>query len=348
MQVQSRADTGLVGKLAYRGRGLFIITKELGNNSFEVQRYGEPDSAVRKYKNTELYLLPPALFPSEVLDTIDERYIDSHHAPIVSPLLKPMRVELYNDKWLQSPANPIPTRSTHVDLPSSELDAIAFTPSIPTVDKLHINGDIPPVIEHTTERLPPLVDAADLHESITRSKDKLFFINYTPAGTMMHRWFLIQVDMESSATLQPDYAITSTYYCIFLAKHSSDKRLSDEFSRWWPDWYKYSRDTVSNDIVYGDRILFRPNMSPDSTKYIQWADTITLRAASNILLGPFNFEAMSPSNRTRNKIAGIHWRSLHDICNNDGILPPTTGSLTFNASGSSRPNTRSRKRKNKS
>ena len=129
VQVQSWANTGIVGKLAYRARGPFIITKDLGNNSFEVQRYGEPDSAVRKYKNTELYLLPPALFPSEVLDTIDERYIDCHHAPIVSPLLKPMRVELYNDKWLQFPANTVSTRSTHVDLPSSELDAIVFAPS---------------------------------------------------------------------------------------------------------------------------------------------------------------------------------------------------------------------------
>ena len=165
---------------------------------------------------------------------------------------------------------------------------------------------------------------------------------------MMHRWFLIQVDTESSAMLRPDYALVSHYYCVFLAKHSNDKRLSDEFSRWWSDWYRYSRDTVSNDIVYGDRVLFRPNMSPDSTKYIQWADTITLRPASNILLGPFNFEAISSSNRTRNKISGINWRTLHDMCINDGILPPTTGSLTFNASGPPRTTSRSRKRKNQS
>ena len=39
VQVQSRADTGIVGKLAYRARGMFIIIKDLGNNSFEVQNY---------------------------------------------------------------------------------------------------------------------------------------------------------------------------------------------------------------------------------------------------------------------------------------------------------------------
>ena len=76
VQLQSRVDTGIVGKLSYRARGLFMITKDLGMSSFEVQCYGKPDSAVRKYKNIELYLLPLALFPSKVLDTIDERYLD--------------------------------------------------------------------------------------------------------------------------------------------------------------------------------------------------------------------------------------------------------------------------------
>ena len=66
VQVQSNADNGVVGKLSYRARGPFIITTDLGGGSFEVQRYGDTAAATRKYKNTELYLLPPALFPSEV------------------------------------------------------------------------------------------------------------------------------------------------------------------------------------------------------------------------------------------------------------------------------------------
>ena len=163
---------------------------------------------------------------------------------------------------------------------------------------------------------------------------------------MMQRWFLIQIDMENSATLQPDYAIASLYYCAFLAKHFNNKSLSDEFSCWWPDWYKYSRDTLSNGVVYGDMVLFRPNMTPRSPTYIQWANTVTLRPTSNVLLGLFNFEAISSSSQTRNNIAGIHWRELHDICTKCGILPPTTGSLTFNASGPLQTTSRSRKRKN--
>ena len=39
IQVQSHTDTDLVGKLRYRARGPYIIMKDLGNNSFEVQQY---------------------------------------------------------------------------------------------------------------------------------------------------------------------------------------------------------------------------------------------------------------------------------------------------------------------
>ena len=69
---------------------LFVITQDLGNNSFEVRRYDEASSAVRKYKNAKFYLLPHVLSPSEALDAIDQRYLNINNAPIFSPLLKSM------------------------------------------------------------------------------------------------------------------------------------------------------------------------------------------------------------------------------------------------------------------
>ena len=83
VQVTSKADTGEVGKLSYQAKGPFQISKSLGHNSYEVKRYNDPDSASRKYKGTELYLLPPAIFPHEPLDMMDERYLNYSHAPIV-------------------------------------------------------------------------------------------------------------------------------------------------------------------------------------------------------------------------------------------------------------------------
>ena len=146
VQVQFRTDTGLVGKLSYRAKGSYIITKDLGNNPFKVQRYSDESSATRKYKNTELYLLPPALFPSVILDTMDQRYLDCNNSPIVSPLLKLMQIELYNEKWLYPNANPLNSYSCHRDQPSNEIDSFSFMPHadihIHTVTEL--NGDPPP------------------------------------------------------------------------------------------------------------------------------------------------------------------------------------------------------------
>ena len=49
IQVQYNATKGVVSKFSYRSRGPFVITKDIGHNSFEVQRYDEPSLAKRKY-----------------------------------------------------------------------------------------------------------------------------------------------------------------------------------------------------------------------------------------------------------------------------------------------------------
>ena len=71
---------------------------------------------------------------------MDQHFLDSKNSPIISPLVKPIRIELYNDKWLQPHGNDISTKSPHINLPSSELNAIAFEPHagtpIPLKDEL--------------------------------------------------------------------------------------------------------------------------------------------------------------------------------------------------------------------
>jgi len=90
------------------------------------------------------------------------------------------------------------------------------------------------------------------------------------------------------------------YWCIFLAKHPGDNAKSDEFSRWWPEWYRYTRCKTTQTIVYGDKILVRPNSNPDSSKFIQWATDLKLigEGTQDSILGPFNFEQiLNESNR---------------------------------------------------
>ena len=99
VQVQLQAAIGQVGKLSYKARGPFQVSKLLGHGAYEVQKYNDPISAPRKYKSTKLYLLPPALFPSDPLDTPNQRYLNYKHAPIPHPLQQPLQIELYNDKY---------------------------------------------------------------------------------------------------------------------------------------------------------------------------------------------------------------------------------------------------------
>ena len=53
---------------------------------YHVKRYNDANSAVRKYKGTDLYLLQPAIFPSDPLDTMDVRYLNYFNALVISPL----------------------------------------------------------------------------------------------------------------------------------------------------------------------------------------------------------------------------------------------------------------------
>ena len=322
VQVQSQSATGQVGKLSYKARGPFQISKVLGHGAYEVQKYNDPSSTPRKYKSTELYLLPPALFPSDPLDTTDQRYLNYEHAPIPHPLQKPLQIELYNDKYFTPPPQHLHSPSTNrFTIPSDQI-ALA-TPHIPTNQELHHNtGSTPHAIEidaNTCDQNPTTTT------TIANSQNKLFFIKYTPSNTLRARWYLIQVDPESTATTNPDFKSNGRYYCTFLAKHPSDNHKSDEFSRFWPDWYKYTKD--KNGIIsYGCRTLFAPHINPDHTKYIEWATEIQLHDRTNILLGPFDFEKITTTNRTRQKVHHDQWVSCHEQCLDHNLVPPTLGS----------------------
>ena len=114
---------------------------------------------------------------------------------------------------------------------------------------------------------------------------------------------------------------------MFLAKHPDDRHKSDEYARWWPDWYKYTKNRNTGVITYGQRVLIQPRTTPSSRTHIQWAELIELNSDC-IMLGPFNFQQPSDVNRARNTIQESHWKELHKICNNINLLPPTLGSHT--------------------
>ena len=143
---------------------------------------------------------------------------------------------------------------------------------------------------------------------------------------MRRRWHLIQVDMESTLEVNPDFAANGLFWCVFLARHPSDHKSSDEFCRWWPDWYKYKHCPKTNDMIYGDRVLICPNTTPCSTKFVQWAALLPLSGQNSISLAvPFTFEPINQSNRVRQKVAYSNWLILIDACTLLGITPPSIG-----------------------
>ena len=76
VQVLSKASSGTVKKLSYQARGPFQIKEILDRNSYLVVVYNSDSIATRKYKGSEMYLLPPTLYPHEPLDTMDEWYLN--------------------------------------------------------------------------------------------------------------------------------------------------------------------------------------------------------------------------------------------------------------------------------
>ena len=113
---------------------------------------------------------------------------------------------------------------------------------------------------------------------------------------------------------------------MLLASHPNDKTKSDEYCRWWPDWYKYNRCSISDDILYGRRTLIRPNTTPCSTKFIQWVTLLPLHGKDSVsLVGPFDFESLNSENRVRQRIHHSNWVLLIEACTLFSISPPTLG-----------------------
>ena len=90
VQVQSKSKSDIVKNIRYQAKGPFIVTEDLNHNAFEVKPYNRPNGAAQKYKATELYLLPPTLYPSETLKTINQCYLNYEHAKILHTLKKSM------------------------------------------------------------------------------------------------------------------------------------------------------------------------------------------------------------------------------------------------------------------
>ena len=124
------------------------------------------------------------------MDCSDTRYhLNQSYALIINSLKKSLNIELYDDKWFGLPPKTISSQFEHDNA------TLSFPSVVPTqfsnVSELHEETNTSP-LELFIER----VDIDDcspstpvvLHHSLLTS-DGLFFIRYTPEGTLKSRWF---------------------------------------------------------------------------------------------------------------------------------------------------------------
>ena len=69
-----------------------------------------------------------------------------------------------------------------------------YKPNIPPITELlkELGAEIP-IIEEEDEAI-----STSQHEYIIKLNDRLFFVHYTPQGMLLKRWYLFQVDIEST------------------------------------------------------------------------------------------------------------------------------------------------------
>jgi hypothetical protein len=241
---------------------------------------------------------------------------------------------MYNNMWFPSslPTDHPPMFKFRDD---PDTDADPFAAPVPLARPLPV-ASIPaaaaiPIVSSDDPPLPlPPATGAALHTAISLSSDRLFFVSYRPAGTLRPRWYLVQVDLPQSLSASPAYASDGLYYCHFLGTHPDDTSLPDPARRWWLLWHRFTT-TASDDIEFGDRVLFNPNTTPNPASYIAWADVLPLLDPSVSLLGPLSFAdpTSNPPGRTssfRQMLPLSSWASLTTLCIARGILPPILSS----------------------
>ena len=340
-EVHSNKDKGIVKKLVYQSRGHYTVVTASSKGTYNCRKYGKPQGTIKKFRTEDMYLLPPLIYPGESLDTADLRYLNSDFAPLHHPFSKSFDIEAYNTRWFDSnPAasinlpsprltskpisKPLPVVTPTVDVPSpAKLPRL-----VETVEKscrqdspLHIDDD-----EVAKDSIPMI--AANLHTAISNSADKLFFVCYTPAQTMRHRWYLVQAQPSDSV----DGITSGKYLCSFFQRHTSDHNKSDSRSRWWPEWRELHWLPDNSCYDYGARVLFSPRNKPDLQtgsnklqKYGKFSEELNLCDGPTYLMGPFNFSPKDHSTPANSIITEDTWIKLSEICQAYSILSPSIG-----------------------
>ena len=187
----------------YQTQGPYVIISKASLGTYNCRKYGNPDGSIKQFRTEDLYLLPPAIYPSEPIDTAGLRYLNSDFALLHHPFSKTFDIEAYNTRWFDAepktvlkklPCVPIDTvadRDVEVihpkdNTPPSTLPMLHTKYSTPSDEDVNVVSTTPTELVYTEDLPSDLVapSLATLYTRILQSTDKLFVVFYTPADTM--------------------------------------------------------------------------------------------------------------------------------------------------------------------
>ena len=92
-EIQSKKEKKIVAILLYQTRRPYVIISKASVGTYNCRKYGKPNGSIKRFHMEDLYLLPPAIYPTEPVDTTDLQYLNSDFAPL--PHLFPQNAEAY-------------------------------------------------------------------------------------------------------------------------------------------------------------------------------------------------------------------------------------------------------------
>jgi hypothetical protein len=322
VQVQSKAKTGTVTKLAYIKRGPYKIIKNYIGGSYELEPLIGRSRATIKKHGSDLYLSPQSLIPHKSIQSSDQAYGDLQKKTISNPY-KLAGLEGYDAAQPWS----APAATSQINLA-----VIGNIPKFPTVQELDnefngwpksgnpfVNRDIftpAAPIESTAKTIKALSASMRTKSSIVadiiRSEDKLFFVAYAQEKSQERKeWKLVRVDFHRLLQQHPTCLQDGRVLVDFFIEHHRDKNLDVCTRRYWVEYHKTnSHKSISLDyhIIQPSQHSENTAMSMGLTPYREW---IQINDPSITLHGPFNFATLN-NRKTRDRISKADWLILQD------------------------------------
>lgn len=196
-----------------------VVVAVLAKGSYHLRHLDRPNGVLQKVLAEDMFLLPKSLQPCKPYDSMEFRYLHFDLAPQLHPLKDALGIDSYNSRHLG------PSDSTiTISEPMQKGHVPESFQSIAKLSRLAASSPPPNMV--LVEPTPDLdsqiafLEPAALAAAISASQDKLFFIAYSPAGTLRKRWYLVRPDVKACAELDctQDYATTGKYVVDFFTK----------------------------------------------------------------------------------------------------------------------------------